>query len=68
MKTYLTGPAPRPNYLKNTSSPTSETKKIWQLSSEVKLINKQTEYIKNNGIKAKDTNNFYSFNNKLNII
>ncbi len=68
MKTYSTGPAPRPNYLKNTISPSSETKKIWQLAGEVKLIKKQTEYIKDNGIKANDSNNFYNFNNKLNII
>lgn len=68
MKTYSTGPAPRPNYLKNTISPSSETKKIWKLAGEVKLIKEQTKYIEDNNIKAKDSNNFYSFSNKLNII
>lgn len=68
MKTYSTGLAPRPNYLKNTISPSTETKKIWKLAGEVKLIKKQTDYIKNNNIKATNSNNFYKFNNKLNII
>ena len=65
MKMYPTGPSKRPNYLKNRVYPSDDTKKVLKLASEINLIEKQTDFIKNNNIKTKDLNSFLS--RRLNI-
>ncbi len=48
------------------TSPSEETKQIWKIASEVNLIKKQTEFIKDNDISEEE---FHAMNKKkLNIL
>ncbi|MEC7277572.1 MAG: hypothetical protein VXV96_14730 [Bdellovibrionota bacterium] len=44
----------RPSYMRPTSYPSEDTKRVLKLSREIDLIKKQTQYIKDNNLKAED--------------
>ena len=68
MKMYPIGPSKRPNYLQSKIYPSNETKKVLKLASEVNLIEKQTKFIKNNNLKAKDLSLNSFLNKRINIL
>lgn len=57
---------PRPSYMRPKISPSADTSRVLKLANEINLINKQTQFIKDNGISAEE---FRTFNQKkINIL